>query len=145
MKTNIIKKAVSVLACVSILAGCAAMSSAAGGTGDPPRWFNLYDKNVSLDIAIKKSKDIFTYKDNYTTYSFRYSVSYVHFSGCATGAYLPGMKARVGNQNICDVNTPKRWGPYTIYDSNTSRNYNLYNGAKKNVGITVHFYVGEYW
>ena len=53
MKTNIIKKAVSVLACVSILAGCAVMSNAAGGSGAPKYWFNLYDKNVSLDVGSK--------------------------------------------------------------------------------------------
>lgn len=145
MKTNIIKKAVSVLACVSILAGCAAMSNAAGGTGEPKYWFNLYDKNVSLNVGSKKSKDMFNYKDGYNWYLYKYSVSYVHFSGCATGAYLPGMKVRVGSQNICDVNTSKYWGPYTIYDTNTSRTYKLYNGAKKDVGIKMHFYVGEYY
>ena len=64
MKTNVIKKAVSVLACASILAGCTAMSNAAGGTGDPQYWFGLYSKNVSLDVASKKSKDMFTYRNN---------------------------------------------------------------------------------
>ncbi len=145
MKTSIIKKAVSVLACVSILAGCAAMSNAAGGTGDPPHWFDLHTETVERSVVSKKSKEIFTYKNTkFSHYVYKYSVSYVHFSGCATGAYMPGLKVRVSGQNISDVNTSKRWGPY-IAPTPSNQFFTLYNGAKKDVGIKMVFGVSEYW
>ena len=144
MKTNIIKKAVSVLACVSILAGCAVMSNAAGGSGAPKYWFNLYDKNVSLDVGSKKSKDMFNYKDGYNWYLYKYSVSYIHYSGLATGAYLSNLKVKVSGRNVCEVNTPKRWGPYLAPNPGNQK-FVLDNGTKKDVGIKMTFSIGEYY
>ena len=144
MKTNIIKKAVSVLACVSILAGCAATSNAVGGPGKPKYWFNLRDKEGGYSLVHGNSKEIFTYNGPYDDYLYKYDVSYIHYSGCATGAYLPGLKVKVGGKYVCDVNTPKYWGAYKISGSNSGK-YTLNNGAKQDVGMTMHFYVGEYY
>ena len=145
MKTSIIKKAVSVLACASILAGCTAMSNAAGGTGDPQHWFGLYSKTVSLDVASKKSKDMFTYRNNdYDYFMYKYSVSYIHFSGLATGAYISNLKVKVSGKYVCEVNTPKRWGPYLAPNPGNQK-FVLDNGAKKDVGIKMNFSIGEYY
>ena len=145
MKTNVIKKAVSVLACASILAGCTAMSNAAGGTGDPQYWFGLYSKTVNLDVASKKSKDMFTYRNNdYDYFMYKYSVSYIHYSGLATGAYLSNLKVKVSSRYVCEVNTPKRWGPYLAPNPGNQK-FVLDNGAKKDVGIKMTFSIGEYY
>lgn len=144
MKTSIIKKAVSVLACASILAGCTAMSNAAGGTGDPPDWIPLYSTTVGLDVKSKQSKDMFTYNNKkYDYFMYKYSVSYIHFSGLATGAYMSNLKVKVSDRYVCEVNTPKRWGPYLAPNPGNQK-FVLDNGAKKDVGIRMNFSIGEY-
>lgn len=88
---------------------------------------------------------MFTYRNNdYDYFMYKYSVSYIHFSGLATGAYMSGLKVKVSGQYVCEVNTPKRWGPYLAPNPGNQK-FVLNNGAKKDVGIKMNFSIGEYY
>ena len=132
---SIIKKLVTVIACTSIVAGCAIVSNAYYGTAD-----------INCNIRTGNTKYLFNYKnlnEDEVYFTYYYTVSYIHYSGCATGAYLPNLKARVNGKRICDINTHDTHGPFHVSEQN--QKYDIYNGAKKDVTIKVTFKVGDYF
>lgn len=133
---SIVKKLITVIACTSIVAGCAIVSNAYYyGTAD-----------INCNIRTGNTKYLFNYKNMNEAevyFTYYYTVSYIHYSGCATGAYLPNLKARVNGKRICDINTRDTHGPFHVSEQN--HKYDIYNGAKKDVTIKMTFKVGDYF
>ena len=131
---SIIKKVVTVVACTSIVGGCAMMSNAA-----------LKSTSINCTIGKNSVKKLFSYSDVYNYYTYEYSVSYIHYSGCATGAYLPNMLVKVNSSNyICEVNSSHKKGPCHV-DSPKDQNYRLHNNTSKSVSIKMDFILDEYY
>lgn len=125
---SIIKKVVTVIACTSIVGGCALMSNAA-----------LKSTSINCTIGSQKVKKLFSYSSNYTYYDYEYSVSYIHYYGCATGAYLPNLLVKVNSSNyVCEVNTPNKKG-WCYINSPKDQNYRVHNNTPKDVTINMEF------
>ncbi len=135
----IIKKVVTVIACTSIVAGCAMVSKA-----DDPK---LKSQEINCSISNKGYKKFFSYSDKgmHDYYTYYYSVSYIHYSGCATGAYLPNLTVKVNSKDyICYVNTKKAQGPCHV-SSPRDQNYRVHNNTGKDVSIKMEFSIGQYY
>lgn len=130
---SIIKKVVTVIACTSIVGGCAMLSNAA-----------LKSTSINCTIGKNSVKKLFSYSGVHTHYIYDYSVSYIHYSGCATGAYLPNLLVKVNSTDyVCEVNTSHKEG-WFIVSSWKDQNYRLHNNTPKNVTIRMDFNLNEF-
>ena len=125
MNKSILKKVISSIVCLSILAGYATISSA-----------------KTLSINSGSAGNITTRNCSIGNHNYSYNVSYILFDGCAVGAYLNGLsiKSHKGNTtlNICTVNKSSKSGLYYI-PSSGDYVYKMHNGATKHVTITFTF------
>ncbi len=125
MNIKIIKKVISVIACVSVIAGIASIS-------------NAYSINSGSSKFLKTRHNVSS-----GSYGYSYKVSYVLFDGLATGAYAPGLvlKAKMSggpSVTICSINTSQKSGNYSIPVSG-DYDFSLYNGSSKHVAITFDY------
>ena len=126
MSKSIIKKIVSVIACISMLAGYASIS-------------NAYSIDPGYSATIAEHDD-----SDYYYYTYEYTVSYIHFDGLATGAYMNGLTVYVNSDYVCAVNTSHKTGPYHV-SVNDYNYYKLYNDTSKHVAIDIDFTIDEYY
>ena len=126
---SIVKKLITVIACTSIVAGCAVMSNADD---------RLKSAHINCSISNKGVKKLFSYSDStHNYYTYYYDVSYIHYSGCATGAYLPNLTVKVNSTDyICNVNKKKAQGPCYV-SSPIDQNYRVHNNTGKDVSIKM--------
>lgn len=126
MKKSIVKKIVSVITSISILAGLGASGNA----------YSI-DSHDSTSIA---------YHDDspYDYWTYTYDVSYVHFDGMAVGAFASGLTVYASSYYVCAVNSTHKSGPF--YNPSTGyHNYMLYNGSSKHVAINISLDIDEYY
>ena len=123
MNKSIFKKVVSVIACASILAGYASISSAASINSGSS--YKFMSRNCSIG-----------------NHNYSYNVSHILYDGCSEGAYLPGLtiKAYKGATviNICTVNTSSKSGSYYV-PSTGSYDFKMVNNTGKHVSISFTF------
>lgn len=116
MNKSIMKKVVSVITCMSILAGVASVS-------------NAYSINSgsSASVGSKYATDGY--------HGYEYQVSYILFSGMAAGSYASGLYFKVDSNLICEINTSHKKSNYQAFGSKTHY-YTLNNTSGKHVSVT---------
>ncbi|MCR4702852.1 MAG: hypothetical protein K5665_04200 [Saccharofermentans sp.] len=124
MIRNVVKKIVSVVMCVSVLAGYASIS-------------NAYSINAGAIGYVGTA-----YASSGGGHSFSYEVSYIYYNDLAVGAYLYDLSLKadmnVDSDKVCNINMPQKSGTYHVTSSG-SHTYNLHNDTSKHVYITFDY------
>lgn len=126
MKKNVIRKLVSVLICVSIVAGFTSVSNA--------YIYIIQDSSSSYVTNDYASAD-------YSNY-FIYDIAHIQVEDMPAGSFVTGLRLRadLGNDSdwVCNINCYHDAG---YYDVNTSGDhvYRLYNSSGKKITLNTNY------